>query len=97
MSKTITIDGMMAKRIFHGDTSKFETLDEGEWDVDYKYPNLKMVVRELASGKNYQMCIHRTGSPFFGYHYSFEYGSVELVEVELVQEQVILEVWKPVQ
>jgi hypothetical protein len=74
----------------------FEIVEEGDWELDYKWQHKEMIVKEVATGKFYCCTISRSGSPYPDYYYSYEDGGTDLVEVEQVEETRIIKTWKAV-
>lgn len=82
--------------LWQEDLEGFETVDEGDWEVDYKYQHCTQIVKEVATGKHFEYSVSRSGSPYSDYYYSFEDSGAELFEVEKVTKTVVRESWERV-
>ena len=82
--------------IFWGGLDGYELVLEGDWDVDYKYQHMTVIVKHLDTGKYYEYSISRSGSPFSEYWYSYEDEGTELFEVEQVTKTIVQTTWERV-
>lgn len=93
---TIQLNQEDFRRLVWDEHEDFEIVEEGDWEVDYKWQHCENIVRNTFTDKFYSYTVSRSGSPYSDYYYSYEDGGVELTEVQLVEKVVTTKEWVPV-
>lgn len=96
MSNTIQLSKEDFRSLCYEDLEDYEIVEEGAWEVDYKWQHCENIVKHLPTGKFYSYTVSRSGSPYSDYYYSYEDGGVELTEVQKVTKTVVTETWEVV-
>ena len=84
------------KMLVWEDFEDYELVEEGDWEVGYKWQHCTSIVKQESTGKFFSYDISRSGSPYSDYYYSYEDDGTELVEVEKVTKTIVVESWEAV-
>lgn len=90
---TIQLSKEDFRSLCYEDLEDYELVEEGDWEVDYKWQHAENIVKHIPTGKFYKYTVSRSGSPYSDYYYSYEDGGVELTEVQLVEKVVTTKEW----
>lgn len=90
---TIQLSQEDFRSLCYEDLEDYEIVEEGDWEVDYKWQHCENIVKHFPTGKFYSYTVSRSGSPYSDYYYSYEDGGVELTEVRLVEKVVTTKEW----
>ena len=96
MSCTIQLSQEDFRSLVWEELDDYEIVEEGDWEVDYKWQHCENIVQHIPTGKFYSYIVSRSGSPYSDYYYSYEDGGVELTEVQQVEKVVTTKEWIPV-
>lgn len=79
--------------IFWDDAEGFTMIEDGDWEVDYKWQNKRVIVQHDETRKYYALYRSRSGSPYSEYYYddveTDRDGMAELEEVRPVTKTII--------
>ena len=75
----------------------WEVVEEGDWTQDYKYQYQTNIVKHKPTGKFYKYSVHRSGSPFTEWNYSYDYCNYpDLIEVVQKERVITQAYWEEV-
>lgn len=94
MSNIIKLSKEETRDIWRAEHPDFELVEEGEWEVDYKWQHVTGIVEQTSTGKFFSFSIGRSGDPYSDYYYSYEAEGTELMEVHKVVKTIVTEVWE---